>query len=128
MAFYIYWNLKPFSERKYLTAEDFEEVLPLAQSREAFGLLDRDGNGKLTPRELCLGVCEIFRWVTTPLCLVQVVPSHPAYSLALSVFDLGVHFETEPGYYCCSLHTPHALLHCTLTALQCTALIHTLQL
>ncbi|KAK9909747.1 hypothetical protein WJX75_006863 [Coccomyxa subellipsoidea] len=61
VAFYIYWNLKPFSERKYLTAEDFEEVLPLAQSREAFGLLDRDGNGKLTPRELCQGVCEIFR-------------------------------------------------------------------
>jgi hypothetical protein len=66
VAFYIYWNLKPFSERKYLTAEDFEEVLPLAQSREAFGLLDRDGNGKLTPRELCQGVCEIFRWVNTP--------------------------------------------------------------
>lgn len=63
VAFYIYWNLKPFTERKYLVAEDFEEVLPLEQSREAFRILDRDGNGKLTPKELCQGVCEIFRWV-----------------------------------------------------------------
>ncbi|BDA42921.1 probable mechanosensitive ion channel protein 10 [Coccomyxa sp. Obi] len=61
VAFYIYWNLKPFTERKYLVAEDFEEVLPLEQSREAFRILDRDGNGKLTPKELCQGVCEIFR-------------------------------------------------------------------
>ncbi|CAL8467439.1 g6977 [Coccomyxa elongata] len=52
VAFYIYWNLKPFTERKYLVAEDFEEVLPLEQSREAFRILDRDGNGKLTPKEL----------------------------------------------------------------------------
>ena len=67
MAFYIYWNLKPFTERKYLVAGDFEEVLPLEQSREAFQILDRDGNGKLTPKELCQGVCDIFRWVCTHL-------------------------------------------------------------
>ena len=41
--------------------------------------------------------------------LIITVHSHPAYSLALSVFDLDVHFETEPGYYCCTLHTPPVL-------------------
>ena len=33
---------------------------------------------------------------------------------ALSVFDLDVHFETEPGCYCCSLHTPHVPTYLSL--------------
>ncbi len=62
-AFYIYWNLKPGSARSYIIAEDFEELLPLEQSREAFAMLDQDGNGQLTPKELCAAVTEIYQWV-----------------------------------------------------------------
>ena len=48
MAFYIYWNVKPDSGRTFLIPSDFEELLPLEQSREAFGILDSDGNNQLT--------------------------------------------------------------------------------
>ena len=60
-AFYIYWNVKPDSARSYIIAADFEELLPLEQSREAFALRDQDGNGQLTPKELCRGVTEIYK-------------------------------------------------------------------
>jgi hypothetical protein len=65
VAFYIYWNLKPRG-RKHLMAEDFEALLPLEQAREAFHILDKDGNGQLTPKELCQGVTEIFRHPPRP--------------------------------------------------------------
>jgi hypothetical protein len=72
--------------------------------------------GSLHPRAWA-ALCGCLEADWSFLCFVQVVPSHPAYSLALSVFDLDVRYETEPGCNCCSMHTPHVLLHCTLTAL-----------
>ncbi len=60
-AFYIYWNVKPDSARSFIIAEDFEELLPLEQSQEAFSMLNQDGNGQLTPKELCRGVTEIYK-------------------------------------------------------------------
>lgn len=60
-AFYIYWNVKPDSARSYIIAEDFQELLPLEQSREAFAILDQDGNGQLTPKELVRGVTQIYK-------------------------------------------------------------------
>ena len=60
-AFYIYWNVKPDSARSYIVTEDFEELLPLEQSREAFAILDQDGNGQLTPKELVRGVTQIYK-------------------------------------------------------------------
>ena len=33
VAFYIYWNVKPDSGRAFLVPADFEELLPLEQSR-----------------------------------------------------------------------------------------------
>ena len=60
-AFYIYWNVKPDSARSYIVAEDFEELLPLEQSREAFAILDQDANGQLTPKELVRGVTQIYK-------------------------------------------------------------------
>ncbi|CAK0787367.1 hypothetical protein CVIRNUC_010587 [Coccomyxa viridis] len=61
VAFYIYWNVKPDSGRTFLIPSDFEELLPLEQSREAFGILDSDGNNQLTPGELCRGVTQIYK-------------------------------------------------------------------
>ena len=58
-AFYIYWNVKPDCARSYIIAEDLEELLPLEQSREAFAMLDQDGNGQLMPKELCAAVTGI---------------------------------------------------------------------
>ena len=66
VAFYIYWNIKPDSARTYLIPADFEELLPLEQSREAFAILDSDGNGQLTPRELCRGVTQIYKCALLP--------------------------------------------------------------
>ena len=60
-AFYIYWNVKPDSARSFIIAEDFEELLPLEQSQEAFSMLNQDGNGQLTPKELCRGVTQIYK-------------------------------------------------------------------
>lgn len=62
MAFYIYWNVRPDCARSYIVAEDFEELLPLEQSCEAFAILDQDGNGRLTPKKLCFAVTQIFKW------------------------------------------------------------------
>ena len=66
MAFYIYWNVKPDSGRAFLVPADFEELLPLEQSREAFAILDSDGNGQLTPGELCRGVTQIYKCAPMP--------------------------------------------------------------
>ena len=66
MAFYIYWNVKPDSGRTFLIPSDFEELLPLEQSREAFGILDSDGNNQLTPGELCRGVTQIYKCAPVP--------------------------------------------------------------
>ncbi len=53
--------MKPNSAQSYIIAEDFEELLPLEQSREAFAMLDQDENGQLTPKELCAAVTEIYQ-------------------------------------------------------------------
>ena len=66
MAFYIYWNVKPDSGRAFLVPADFEELLPLEQAREAFAILDSDGNGQLTPGELCRGVTQIYKCALMP--------------------------------------------------------------
>ena len=66
VAFYIYWNVKPDSGRTFLVPADFEELLPLEQSREAFAILDSDANGQLTPGELCRGVTQIYKCAPTP--------------------------------------------------------------
>ena len=66
VAFYIYWNVKPDSGRAFLVPADFEELLPLEQSREAFAILDSDGNGQLTPGELCRGVTQIYKCAPMP--------------------------------------------------------------
>ena len=41
--------------------EDFEELLPPKQSREAFDMLDLEKNDRVSPKELCAAVTEIYQ-------------------------------------------------------------------
>ena len=46
LAFYLFWNIKPYFDRNFIIQEDLEHFLSAKKAAQAFTLLDVDGDGK----------------------------------------------------------------------------------
>ena len=66
LAFYLFWNIKPYFDRNYIIPEDLEHFLSARKAAQAFTLLDVDGDGKARGL-LCSLCCEMARQDTTPI-------------------------------------------------------------
>ena len=52
LAFYLFWNIKPYFDRNFIIPEDLEHFLSARKAAQAFTLLDVDGDGKARCRIL----------------------------------------------------------------------------
>ena len=48
LAFYLFWNIKGDMGRNHVLLEDLEHFLQPDLAEQAFAMLDRDGNAKVT--------------------------------------------------------------------------------
>lgn len=60
MAFYLFWNVKADLERPYIILDDVADFLPPGEAEEAFTMLDRNGNGRVTLQECVAIVLSIY--------------------------------------------------------------------
>ena len=55
LAFYLFWNIKPYFDRNFIIQEDLEHFLSAKKAAQAFTLLDVDGDGKVCSYAACCG-------------------------------------------------------------------------
>ncbi|KAK9863795.1 hypothetical protein WJX84_010731 [Apatococcus fuscideae] len=62
LAFYLFWNIKPFFDRTYILPEDLEHFyMTPKEAREAFEMLDISGDGQITLAEIRDSIVSIYR-------------------------------------------------------------------
>lgn len=61
LAFYLFWNIKPYFTRNHIIMEDLEAFLSPDQAQEAFSMLDNNGDGKLVLADIRDAVIKIYK-------------------------------------------------------------------
>ena len=62
LAFYLFWNIKPFFDRTYILPEDLEHFyMTPKEAQEAFEMLDISGDGQITLAEIRDSIVTIYR-------------------------------------------------------------------
>ena len=70
LAFYLFWNIKPFFDRTYILPEDLEHFyMTPKEAQEAFEMLDISGDGQITLAEIRDSIVSIYRVSRQHLCL-----------------------------------------------------------
>ena len=59
LAFYLFWNVKGDMGRNHVLLEDLEHFLQPDLAEQAFAMLDRDGNGKVTLHVRASTPCDV---------------------------------------------------------------------
>lgn len=60
LAFYLFWNIKPYFDRNYVLPEDLEYFLPAHKAAKAFDLLDVDSDGRVTLHDIRDAVLNVY--------------------------------------------------------------------
>lgn len=61
LAFYLFWNIKPYFTRNHIIMEDLEAFLSPEKAQEAFDMLDNNGDGKLVLADIRDAVIKIYK-------------------------------------------------------------------
>ncbi|KAK9845183.1 hypothetical protein WJX84_001954 [Apatococcus fuscideae] len=61
LAFYLFWNVKPFFHRNFILQEDIEHFLPPDAAKLCFDSLDMDGDGKVSLHDMREAVLKIYQ-------------------------------------------------------------------
>ncbi|KAK9815600.1 hypothetical protein WJX72_006571 [[Myrmecia] bisecta] len=61
LAFYLFWNIKPYFDRNYIMPEDLEHFLPPKKAQQAFEMLDIDGDGQVSLHDIRDAVIQIYQ-------------------------------------------------------------------
>ena len=67
LAFYLFWNIKPFFDRNYILPEDLEHFyMTPKEAQEAFEMLDISGDGQITLKEIRDSIVTIYKVEHSP--------------------------------------------------------------
>lgn len=61
LAFYLFWNIKPYFDRNYIIKEDLEHFLSAKKAARAFEMLDVDHDGKVTLHNTRDAVIQVYQ-------------------------------------------------------------------
>ena len=96
--------------RHYLIQEDLQHFLEPQDAAEAFQLLDQDGNGRVTLKEMRMTVLSIYK--------VRSHLSRPAYGHGLTSWvDAGVEETSDPQSRCYGVCTCSSVTLCQLLSM-----------